>query len=213
MKVFKIKIENYRLLKNFSMDLEKELSLVIGKNNTGKTSILKVLDKFLGQPDRNKFSFDDFNIDFKKELKAKIEAKEEISEEDYKRLGIRLRLFIDYTEIDNLSNISRVMMDLNPDNNVIVLGFEYTIDFAGYSRIRKEYREFEAKEKKKKQAKPDYSTISVYDFLRLYHTDYFRINKRSLAYDPATKQASEYPSINCFCKRFKPPPCRRVTFC
>ena len=29
MKVFKIKVENYRLLKKFSMDLEKELSLVI----------------------------------------------------------------------------------------------------------------------------------------------------------------------------------------
>ena len=196
MKVFKIKIENYRLLKCFSMDLEKELSLVIGKNNTGKTSILLVLDKFLGQSERNKFSFDDFNIDFKKELKAKIEAEEAISEENYKRLGIRLRLFIDYTETDNLYNVSWVMMDLDPDNNVIVLGFEYTIDFTGYSRIRKEYREFEAKEKKKKQAKPDYAIRSVYDFLRLYQTDYFRINKRSLGYDPATKQASEDQSID-----------------
>lgn len=178
------------------MDLEKELSLVIGKNNTGKTSILLVLDKFLGQSERNKFSFDDFNIDFKKELKAKIEAEEAISEENYKRLGIRLRLFIDYTETDNLYNVSWVMMDLDPDNNVIVLGFEYTIDFTGYSRIRKEYREFEAKEKKKKQAKPDYAIRSVYDFLRLYQTDYFRINKRSLGYDPATKQASEDQSID-----------------
>ncbi len=47
MKVFKIKVENYRLLKKFSIDLEDELSLVIGKNNTGKTSILTILDKFL----------------------------------------------------------------------------------------------------------------------------------------------------------------------
>lgn len=55
MEVFKIEIENYRLLKSFSMDLEKELSLVIGKNNTGKTSILSILDKFLGQSDKNRF--------------------------------------------------------------------------------------------------------------------------------------------------------------
>lgn len=46
MKIIKIEVENFRLLKNFSMDLEKDLSLVIGKNNTGKTSILSVLDKF-----------------------------------------------------------------------------------------------------------------------------------------------------------------------
>ena len=196
MEIFKIEIENYRLLKSLSMDLEKTLSLIIGKNNTGKTSILSVLDKFLGQSDKNRFSFDDFNIEFKKELKALIECEEVVPEEDYKRLGIRLRLFIKYTETDNLSNVSRVMMDLDPDNNVIVLSFEYTLDFNGYSRIRKEYREFEAKEKTKKQAKPDYSISNAYEFLRLQQTDYFKINKRSLAYDQATKLANEDTSIN-----------------
>ena len=203
MKVFKLKIKNYRLLKNFSMDLEKELSLVIGKNNTGKTSILSVLDKFLGQSERNKFSFDDFNIDFKKELKAKIEAEDSISEKNYKRLGIRLILFIDYTETDNLSNISRVMMDLDPDNNVIVLSFEYAIDFMGYSKVRKEYREFEAKEKKKKQAKENYTIRNIYDFLQLHQADYFRINKRSLNYDPVTKQESDCKSIDLDAEKIK----------
>ncbi|WP_257220263.1 ATP-binding protein [Phocaeicola dorei] len=52
MKIFKIQVENFRLLKNFSLDLEDELSLVIGKNNTGKTSILSVLDKFLNQSEK-----------------------------------------------------------------------------------------------------------------------------------------------------------------
>ena len=203
MKVFKIKIKNYRLLKNFSMDLEKELSLVIGKNNTGKTSILSVLDKFLGQSERNKFSFDDFNIDFKRELKDTIEAEDAISEENYKRLGIRLIIFIDYTETDNLSNVSRVMMDLDPDNNIIVLGFEYTIDFMGYSKVKKEYREFEAKEKKKKQAKADYTIRNIYDFLRLRQADYFRINKRSLSYDPATKQERYDQSIDLDTEKIK----------
>ena len=49
MKIKKIEVENFRLLKTFSMDLENELSLVIGKNNTGKTSILSVLDKFINE--------------------------------------------------------------------------------------------------------------------------------------------------------------------
>ena len=49
MKINKLKIENFRLLKNFQLDLENELSLVIGKNNCGKTSLLAVLDKFLNQ--------------------------------------------------------------------------------------------------------------------------------------------------------------------
>ena len=64
MKIYKIQIENFRLLKNFSIDIEDELSLIIGKNNSGKTSILSALDKFLNRSESNKFHFDDFNIDF-----------------------------------------------------------------------------------------------------------------------------------------------------
>ena len=48
-------MENFRLLKSFSIDLEDGLSLVIGKNNTGKTSILSVLEKFLNQSEEINF--------------------------------------------------------------------------------------------------------------------------------------------------------------
>lgn len=178
------------------MDLEKDLSLVIGKNNTGKTTILSVLDKFLGHLDRNKFSFDDFNIDFKKELKASIESNVPITEKDYKKLGIRLRLFIEYNESDNLSNISRVMMDLDPDNNVIVLGFEYILNYTEYTRLRKEYLEFVIKDKAKEQEKPGYKIRTVIDFLKLNHAAFFKIGKRSLTYVPATKKANEDISID-----------------
>lgn len=196
MKIFKIEIENYRLLKDFSMDLEKELSLVIGKNNTGKTSILSALDKFLGHSEKTKFTFDDFNIEFKKSLKEKIEAGEAITEDDYKRLGIRLRLYIEYTELDNLTNVSRVMMDLDPDNNVVVLGFDYTLDYNGYTRLRNDFKAFEANEKQKEQEKNGYNPRSLTDFLKSNLTVYFKTGRRSLAFDPATKKASEDASID-----------------
>ena len=69
MKIRQIKIRNFRLLKNFSVDLEDELSLIIGKNNTGKTSILIALEKFITPSGKNKITSDDFNLDFKKEIK------------------------------------------------------------------------------------------------------------------------------------------------
>lgn len=46
MKIKEIKVENFRLLKEFQLELEDDLSLLIGKNNVGKTSLLVVLDKF-----------------------------------------------------------------------------------------------------------------------------------------------------------------------
>lgn len=196
MKIFKIEIENYRLLKNFSVDLEKDLSLVIGKNNTGKTSILSVLDKFLGHSERTKFTFDDFNIDFKKALNKEIVEAEDITEDGLKRLGIRLRLFIEYTETDNLSNISRVMMDLDPENNVVVLGFDYSLDNYGYTHLRNDFKEFEANEKQKERERVGYKPRSLNDFLKSNHAAYFKIGRHSLAYDPATMKASESASID-----------------
>ncbi len=92
MKIIKIEVENFRLLKNFSMDLEEDLSLVIGKNNTGKTSILSVLDKFLNE--KSKFSYDDLNIDFKNELEAFIKSND--VPEEFQSKGIKLKIYIEF---------------------------------------------------------------------------------------------------------------------
>jgi predicted ATP-dependent endonuclease of OLD family len=137
MKIHKIEIENFRLLKKFSIDLETELSLIVGKNNTGKTSILTILDRFLNYSEKNPFSFNDFNISFKKDLKKLIENSP-LSEDEFVKLpkyGIKLKIFIEYFDEDCLSNISNIMMDLDPDNNMVVLGFEYILEFKEYEQM------------------------------------------------------------------------------
>jgi predicted ATP-dependent endonuclease of OLD family len=189
MKLFKIQVENYRLLKDFSIDLEDTLSLVIGKNNTGKTSILSVLDKFLNQSE-NKFYFDDFNIDFKNEIKSMTENNV-IEENNYKTKGIKLRLFIKYTETCNLENISRIMMDLDPENNYIVLGFEYSLIFDKYDQLRKDYQDFENHEKEKRKKNKDYKQKNFNDFLSQKHTDYFKLYKKSIEVDKNTIEVNE----------------------
>lgn len=190
MKIFKIQVENYRLLKNFSIDLEDELSLVIGKNNTGKTSILSVLEKFLNQSEKNRFYFDDFNIDLKKELKSLIEG-DFIAENDYEAKGVKLKLFIQYTETCNLENVSRVMMDLDPENNFIVLGFEYLLPFEKYVEIRKDYHEFVAREATKQNENKDYKPKSLYDLLRQKHADYFKQYRKSIEINKDTQIINE----------------------
>ena len=141
MKITKIKANNYRLLKDFELDLEEDLSLVIGKNNCGKTSLLSILDKFIGSKSNgNSFTFDDFNSEFKDELKTKIE-----SNDDSGFLGLSLKLFIEYDTYDDLSNIGNtVMMDLDPDNKTIVLAFEYKLE--KFHQLILDFTNFKAKE-------------------------------------------------------------------
>lgn len=198
MKIFKIKIENYRLLKEFSIDLEDELSLVIGKNNTGKTSILTILDKFLNI-EKTKFSLDDFNIDFKKSLKVLIETEVDIPESEfncYNGLGIKLKLFIKYGDGDNLANISRVMMDLDPANNVVVLGFDYILNYSNYLKIKRDYSAFKTTESAKKAADASYKVKCLYEFLKINHPIYFKVGRKTIGFDQATKKEDETKFID-----------------
>ena len=47
MYIQKIHIENFRLLKNVDIVLDKSLTLIVGKNNTGKTSVAHRLTTIL----------------------------------------------------------------------------------------------------------------------------------------------------------------------
>lgn len=186
MKIYQIQVENFRLLKNFSMDLEESLSLVIGKNNTGKTSILSVLDKFLNE--KSKFSYDDLNIDFKNELEVLI--KSENTPKEFPPKGIKLKIFIEYDEKDDLSNVSRVLMDLDPENNKIVLGFEFTVSYSDFLKLKSDYATFAINEKKKNR------TRDINDFLKQELYSYFHIQKKSFEFDLKINQANELNFID-----------------
>ncbi len=196
MKIKEIWIKNFRLLKDFKIDLEEELSLVIGKNNTGKTSLLLILDKFLNKADKYKFSYEDFNLDFKKELCEIINGTKEIIEDNFKPIGIKLRLLIKYYEDDNLSNINRLMMDLDPRNNNIVLGFDYTIDFDGCNKLKEEYNSFLNKESEKEKSKKGYKKKTLDAFLSEKQMDFFKPYRKSIAYDIAKTEIVEENNID-----------------
>ncbi len=148
--VEKIIVRNYRLLKDFSIDLEKDLSLIVGKNNTGKTSLLTVIHKFLNGPDKTRFSFDDFNIDLKNHINGLVAA-DKIVSIGFVPIGIEMKLLIKYNDNDNLANLSRVMMDLDPEHYFILLGFSYTMDYDSLLKLREDFTTFN----KKEQAKND----------------------------------------------------------
>lgn len=198
MKVSNIKIKNFRLLKDFTLDLEDELSLVIGKNNVGKTSILSVMDKFLNHPDRNAFCFDDFSISYRETLRTLIESAP-LTEEEYNRdhdRGIKLLLFIEYGPDDSLAHIEKVMMDLNPENNVVVLGFCYLLNFTDYLQLKRDYQEFRIKQEQLASSGTGQATKDLHDFLSENHETYFKVSKRTIRYDNATKTVDETKFID-----------------
>lgn len=149
MKISKIEVHNFRLLKNLSLDLEDDLSLVIGKNNSGKTSLLSAMEKFINNNDKSRIVFDDFNVELRQKLCNILNGSEPVLSEDaYSPMGMQLRLFLTYNEQDNLGQVGNLIMSLDPNDNSIVLSFEYLIGRNNliamkddYSNVKQKYDE------------------------------------------------------------------------
>ena len=43
MKIRDIAIKNFRLLEDVKLNIEEDITLIVGKNNTGKTSLFEVI--------------------------------------------------------------------------------------------------------------------------------------------------------------------------
>ncbi len=119
MHLSKIKIKNFRLLKDTTLDLKKELSLLIGKNNTGKTSFIVLIEHFF---QNKKFQYNDFPISIRDKINN-INSDTNIG-----NLSIQLIIEIQYDKDDNLEDISEFMLDLDPKITTVKILFECSIE-------------------------------------------------------------------------------------
>lgn len=141
MHICSLKVKNFRAIEDAELRLDpnhkQDLTLIVGKNNSGKTSFIMIFDKFFKKDDN--FNFHDFST----HLREKIYQIESTSISD---VTIGLFLDISYTEDDNLEYLSEFIVDLNSVNNTVKLYFECSID---EDRLRKDLINIDQKHKKR----------------------------------------------------------------
>ena len=196
MKIKKIYVQNYRLLKDFSLELKNDLSLIVGKNNCGKTSVLSVLEKIFNKSSSNTLTWEDISLSHRKEIYEKVKLVSDISEKDWEPiLGINLQIWIQYSEIDSYQNIQTFMMDLNPDNNFIILEFTYIIPIQELRDLNLQVSDFI----------DDFSKFE--SFMKKNMSKFFKMQIYSLGYDPltqkVTEEKSDLPEMKDVCKLIK----------
>lgn len=208
MKVSKVEIENFRILENVSIDIDDLVTLIVGRNNSGKTSLTEVFNNFFSG-EKSKFRFEDFTLStHNKFLEAKgfyddyaqskinEEAQEILFEKEdrYKAAlpKIITRIFIEYDESDDgyLSSISNFLMDLDSERKDALISCEY-----GIFEPEKVFRMFLA-------TIEDY--VDFVDFLRnnlhFFEKKFFAIDKNDTSYRSLIEKANEIENI--FLPRF-----------
>lgn len=130
------------MLKEMDIDFEDMLSLVIGKNNSGKTSFLIVLQRFLSES-KQEFVFEDFGLEVQQKI-LELENKL-LKAEGYDEISLSLKLVISYKQTDSLGAASKLLLDLDSSKTHLVILFEYVLIYEKYLKLVKDYAEYRGK--------------------------------------------------------------------
>lgn len=178
MKIEKIYVQNYRLLKDFTLELNSDLSLIVGKNNCGKTSVLTILEKIFTKNSKGNLTWEDINLNHRKTIFEKLKEASDSPDSELEAIsGINLQIWIQYSELDSYKNIQRLMVDLNPDNNFIILEFSYIIPIQKFRDLNLQVIDF-----------------TSFEAFMKKNTSIFDMQIRSLGYDPNTQKLTEEKS-------------------
>ena len=130
MHIHKVTVKNFRLLAEVELVLEDQTTLVVGRNNSGKTSLSEAIRRFL--VDQNpKFQIEDFSNASYDGFCDALMAKNAGREDDEIRAlipSIELRLLFRYDpEQPELGPLSDFVIDLDPDCNEALVVARYEL--------------------------------------------------------------------------------------
>lgn len=138
MKINSIHISNFRILQDAHLNIEDDVTIIVGKNNTGKTSLFEAIKIFTTNDEKISFeefsqsSYDRFKECLKLFLKFQVETNEEIKEQMELALKrdvpkIQITLLLEYNpDNDSLINLSEFITDLDENRNdaTVLISFE-----------------------------------------------------------------------------------------
>ena len=195
MKLKKIQIQNFRLLSDVTLDIENKITLIVGKNNSGKTSFIDLLSKVLNN---NKLKFDDCPIKCRKQLYEDIYdfiiGETVFSDLKEKIPTTTISFVVDYSEektTDNLGFLSNFIIDIDDDIEKAIISAEYIFNI-DESKFKELFIELNTK--KKDESIEKIKTILQLKYSELFDLAIFAINPGDIK-DKLPKTVSELNSL------------------
>lgn len=131
MHISKIRIQNFKLLVDTEVDIDPKTTLIVGRNNTAKTSFFECITRFLsGRP----LLFNDYPLVKRKNFLDTTTRymKKEVSFEDLKKQidPVSIEITVDYSDSaleENLGALSPFIIDMEEDVSVARIRAEYSL--------------------------------------------------------------------------------------
>lgn len=118
MRIESVKVTNFRLLRDTEITLDEKTTVIVGRNNSGKTSFTEVFRRLLSDASA-KFKLEDFSIPILENfwnafILMKVGKEDQVIREVLPYIQITLTLKYDIT--DNLGPLGEFVIDLDPNS-------------------------------------------------------------------------------------------------
>ena len=184
MKLSKIRFKNYRLLVDAELEVDSKTTLIVGRNNTAKTSCFECVHTILSG---SNFTFNDYPLSKRKNLYKTFSlfmAKELTFEELCEQIEpISVEFIVDYAldkSEDSLGALSPFIIDVDVDTttSLILVEFKLKPDESGVWKL------FEDSFYEKGVFSPDessYNSILTTNFQKLFELTIYAVNPNNLS--------------------------------
>ncbi len=130
MQLTKIQVKNFRLLHDAALLLEKQITVIVCRNNSGKTSLTEVISRLLAEGNSS-FSLEDFSSAshhcFWDAYLSKVNGTP-VSDVRPLLPSIEVTLSFEYAPTEQLGTLSDFVLDLNPGCNEAQVVIKYQIE-------------------------------------------------------------------------------------
>lgn len=134
MKITKVRVEGFRLLEDIEVAVEPTSTVIVGRNNSGKTSLTEIFERFLGERPGS-FRLEDFSSGIRqrftdaRKLREKGEADPQTVLDTLPRISLTLTIEYDVTAKD-LGPLSPFVIDLDADSHSAIIRLDYAASLA-----------------------------------------------------------------------------------
>src|SRR3990170_4606006 len=146
MRLHKIEIKNFRLLTKVELLVEEQATVVVGRNNTGKTSLTELFRRLLADTTPS-FRLEDFSLSAHEEFWKAFRAQQEAKREDEVRKllpAIEVKLTIAYEkDAANLGVLGECIIDLDLNCTEAVVQIRYQLKEGDISSFFADLPKFE----------------------------------------------------------------------
>lgn len=186
MRIDKINVSGYRRFNDSTINLEHgNFAILAGANNSGKTSLIQLLDFVFNNSLRRSLSFNDFSISLKSLLDERIKKlnlSSNFDEDEFmnfidyidENIKIKFQIILSYDVEESIGLFANYLMDLENDMHSFYFEYNYRLNT---KKIREEFIEQDIRSAEILQEIIERNTESIY-----FYADQNFNNKKTIEY-------------------------------